>query len=90
MSGLTATDVRWYDWIEEACAAVGIEPESVDVPGIHDLTRVIAHGFERPMAPVGAYILGVAVGHLEEQGRPVDMESLCRAIEMTIPHGEQE
>lgn len=90
MTGLTATDVRWYDWIEEACAAVGIEPESVDVPGIHDLTRVIAHGFERPMAPVGAYILGVAVGHLEEQGRPVDMESLRRAIEMTIPHGEQE
>lgn len=90
MTGLTATDVRWYDWIEEACAAVGIEPESVDVPGIHDLTRVIAHGFERPMAPVGAYILGVAVGHLEEQGRPVDMESLRRAIKMTIPHGEQE
>lgn len=90
MTRLTATDVRWYDWIEEACAAVGIEPESVDVPGIHDLTRVIAHGFERPMAPVGAYILGVAVGHLEEQGRPVDMESLRRAIEMTIPHGEQE
>lgn len=80
---------HWYDWIEEACAAVGIEPESVDVPGILAMTKVIAHGFERPMAPVGAYILGVAVGHLEEQGRPVDKESLREAIEETIPPEEK-
>lgn len=84
MSDLSAAEERWHDWVEEACAAVGIDPESVDVPGVHTLTRQIAHGFERPMAPVGAYILGVAVGHLEEQGRPVDMESLRRAIAATI------
>ncbi len=81
---------HWYDWIEEACAAVGIDPESVDVPGVLAMTKVIAHGFERPMAPVGAYILGVAVGRLEEQGRPVDKESLREAIEATIPHEDEE
>lgn len=90
MTDLEATTVQWHDWIEKACAAVGIDPESVDVPSIHMMTKLIAHGFERPMAPVGAYILGVAVGHLEAQGRPVDMESLRRAVESTIPPQEQE
>lgn len=84
MTDLGAEEARWADWIEDACAAVGIEPESVDVPGIHMLTRQIAHGFERPMAPVGAYVLGVAVGHLQAQGRPVDIESMRRAIAETI------
>lgn len=90
MSTRTQHDDRWYDWIEEACAAVGIEPESVDVPAILAMTKTIAHGFERPMAPVGAYILGVAVGHLEAQGRPVDKESLRQAVEGTITHRGQE
>lgn len=84
MTDLTAGEARWADWIEEACAAVGVDPEVVDVPGIHTLTRQIAHGFERPMAPVGAFVLGVAVGHLQEQGRPVDMDSMRRAIAATI------
>lgn len=87
---MSDSPAHWYDWIEEACAAVGIDPESVDVRSILAMTKVIAHGFERPMAPVGAYILGVAVGRLEEQGRPVDLESLQQAIEATIPHEEQE
>lgn len=90
MTDLGTTETRWYDWIEEACAAVGIDPESVDVPGVHALTKRIAHGFERPMAPVGAYILGVAVGRLEEQGRPVDMDAMRQAIEATITHREEE
>ena len=80
---------HWYDWIEEACAAVGIEPESVDVRAVLALTKHVAHGFERPMAPVSSYILGVAVGHLEAQGRPVDMDSLRTAIEATIPDHEE-
>ena len=54
------------------------------------MTKQIAHGFERPMAPVGAYILGVAVGHLQEQGRPVDLDSLRRAIEATTTDRQQE
>ena len=90
MSGPDETPDRWADWIEQACAAVGIDPESVDVPGVHAMTKIIAHDFERPMAPVGAYILGIAVGHLEEQGRPVDTESLRQAIETTIPDRGQE
>lgn len=90
MTDLDAVAEQWHDWIEQACAAVGVDAESVSVPAVHDMTKLIAHGFERPMAPVGAYILGLAVGHLEAQGRPVDMESLRRAIESTIPPQRQE
>ncbi|WP_435199349.1 DUF6457 domain-containing protein [Janibacter sp. GS2] len=85
-----ATRARWADWIEAACAAVGVDPEGVDVVSIHAMTKTIAHDFERPMAPVGSFILGVAVGHLEAQGRPVDMESLRQAIEETITQQGQE
>lgn len=76
---------RWADWIERACAALGLDPEAVDVRSILDTTRTIAHGFERPMAPVGAYILGLAVGRLQEQGRPVDLEALRSTLEATVP-----
>ena len=76
---------RWADWIEQACAALGLDPEAVDVRSILDMTKTIAHGFERPMAPVGAYILGLAVGRLQEQGRPVDLEALRSTIEATLP-----
>lgn len=81
---------RWSDWVEEVCAALGLDPEGVDVRGILAMTKTIAHGFERPMAPVGAYILGVAVGHLQEQGRPVDLDGLRQTIEATLPESRQE
>lgn len=90
MTDLETTRELWAEWIEEACAALGVDPESVDVVTIHAMTKTIAHGFERAMAPVGAYILGVAVGHLQEQGRPVDIDSLSRAVEATITDRDQE
>lgn len=91
MTDFEANRARWADWIESACASVGIDPESVDVVSIHAMTKTIAHGFERPMAPVGSYILGVAVGRLQEQGRPVDLDSLKQAIEATInEHGQEQ
>ncbi len=62
MSDLAAAEREWQSWIEEACAAVGVDPALVDVAGVHELTRDIAHGFSRPMAPVGAFIWGIALG----------------------------
>lgn len=90
MTDHETTRELWADWIEDACAAVGIDAESVDVVTIHAMTKKIAHGFERPMAPVGSYILGVAVGYLQAQGRPVDIESLQQAIEATITEREEQ
>ena len=60
-------------------------PGAVDVTGIHALTKDIAHGFARPMAPVGSYILGLAVGARAARGEPADPTSLAAAIASTFP-----
>ena len=81
MSDLTSAEQQWHAWIEQACAAVGTDPELVDVREIHALTKEIAHGFSRPMAPVGAYILGLAVG---AGGGAVDRAALLAALNATV------
>ena len=73
MTDLAAAEHQWQDWIREACEAVGVDPALVDVAGVHELTRDIAHGFSRPMAPVGAFIWGVALGQAASvAGTPAD------------------
>jgi hypothetical protein len=54
------------EWISVACAELGLDPATVDVRAVLDLARDVAHGVERPAAPVTAYLVGVAAG----QGRP--------------------
>ena len=62
-------DALWRPWIDRVADALGVDGAGVDVGLIHSLTRVVAHEFQRPMAPVAAYILGLAVG---THGRPAD------------------
>lgn len=52
---------EWRPFIERASAAVGVDPSLVDEDVILELTSSIAHEGVRPMAPVGAFILGLAV-----------------------------
>lgn len=52
----------WTPFVEALCAAVDVDPATVDLDVILELTRVVAHGGARPMAPVSAFILGVASG----------------------------
>ena len=85
MTDLAAAEQQWHDWVSDACAAVGVDPDAVDVTGIHGLTKEIAHGFARPMAPVGSYILGLAVGARAARGEPVDQAALAEAIRSTFP-----
>jgi hypothetical protein len=85
MTDLTAAEQHWHDWIHDACVAVEVDPAVVDVTGIHGLTKEIAHGFARPMAPVGSYILGLAVGSRGARGEPVDAAALTAAIRSTFP-----
>lgn len=87
---LTAAEQEWRHWIADACAALDVDPDAVDVTGIHALTKEIAHGFARPMAPVGSYILGLAVGARAAGGEPVDQAALAAAIRSTFPdHGPE-
>lgn len=80
MAELDPAEQRWHAWIEEACAAVGVDPEHVAVRPILALTKTIAHEFERPMAPVGAYILGLAAG---QRGTTKDLDTLVADLEAT-------
>lgn len=47
------------DWIAEVCTELDIDLD-VDVPGLLDLTRVVAHGIARPAAPLTAFLVGYA------------------------------
>lgn len=82
------TSDKWTPWINDVCTRLGVEPELVDVPLVHDLTRQIAHRYDRPMAPVGSYIMGIALGVALAQGE-ADADALlagfAEEIEQTLP-----
>ena len=85
MTDLAAAETEWHDWIRDACTVLEVDPDTVDVAGIHALTKKIAHGFARPMAPVGSYILGLAVGVRAARGEVVDPDMLTDALRSTFP-----
>nr|BFD92345.1 hypothetical protein KitaXyl93_37050 [Kitasatospora sp. Xyl93] len=47
------------DWIAEVKADLGIDLD-VDVRGLLDTARVVAHGVDRPAAPLTAFLIGYA------------------------------
>ena len=51
----------WRAFVEDACARLDLDPALVDEHAVLRLARRVAHGGARPMAPVAAYILGVAL-----------------------------
>jgi uncharacterized protein DUF6457 len=55
-------------WIDTACADLGIDRAVVDERAVLDLAREVAHQVDRPAAPVTAFLLGVAVG----SGEPLE------------------
>ncbi|WP_030527473.1 DUF6457 domain-containing protein [Phycicoccus jejuensis] len=85
MTDLTAAEQEWRAWIADACASVGVDPSDVDVTGIHGLTKDIAHNLARPMAPVGSFILGLAVGARGASGHAISQDELLEALRTTVP-----
>ncbi len=55
------------EWTAAVCAELGLDPSVASTRAVLDLAREVAHGVDRPAAPVTAYLLGVAVG----QGQPL-------------------
>lgn len=47
------------EWMAAAAAELGLDL-AVDVRGLLDMTRVVAHGVERPAAPLTAFLVGYA------------------------------
>ena len=56
------------DWLREAAAALEVSPADAAVLSedavtvLLDLARDAAHGVARPAAPLGTFVLGLAVG----------------------------
>lgn len=69
MTDLHQLDPVGSQFVERTCAALEVDAASVDIVAIHALTREVAHTIGRPLAPVSAYILGVAVGRAAAQGQ---------------------
>lgn len=74
---MTEDRSEWGPFVDRACEALGLDRGRVDIDAILDLTREIAHAGARPMAPVSAYLLGLAVG----QQPDADPEFLRRVVE---------
>jgi len=71
---------QWRPFIDAACRAVGVDPAVVDEDSVLTLTREVAHAGARPMAPVTAFVLGLAVGASPD----ADPEYLLRVIEDAV------
>lgn len=65
------------EWIEAACAELGIDLRDVHRDLVLDLARDVAHGVARPAAPLTAYLIGLAVG----RGAPM-RDAAARITEM--------
>lgn len=65
--------------VDRMCAAAGVQRTDVDVDAVLDLTRHIAHNSDRPMAPIGAFIAGLAVG-----GRGADLSTVIAELSAVV------
>lgn len=72
---------EWQAWVEQACKAVGVDPRLVDTEVVLDFTKTVAQRFVRPMAPVAAHILGLAIASHDG----VDARRLIEDLERTLP-----
>jgi hypothetical protein len=80
MTDLERTPRRWSSWVEEACAAVGVDPGEVDIVEIHRLSREVAHRLERPLAPVSTFVLGMALASHSGHDRAAIVERILDTL----------
>ncbi|NHN57359.1 molybdopterin-guanine dinucleotide biosynthesis protein A [Calidifontibacter sp. DB0510] len=89
MSETADVQQQWQAWVEQACAALDMPVDQVDVRLIHGLTKVVAHQVDRPLAPVSSYILGLAIGQRLGRGEDVTAEDR-KQLAGRIPTGERQ
>ena len=74
------------DWMDEAARALGeqeMRPEEVAI--VLRLARDVAHGVERKMAPIAAFLVGAAVGRADAAGSGHRLQELRAAVETIRP-----
>jgi hypothetical protein len=65
------------DFIEAACAELGLATTDVDTGIVLDLAREVAHNSVRPAAPISTFLLGLAVGR---GGDPAELANRLTAL----------
>ena len=69
-------------WLAEVGEALGVDPGSVDVSALLDLTRDVAHSVARPAGPLTTFLVGLAVGrHGLDRA-----EAIARVAELAARH----
>ena len=64
------------EWVAAVVADLGLQ-SGLDVSQVLDLARDVAHGVERPAAPVTTYLVGMAVAAGAD---PADVAERVRAL----------
>ncbi len=70
------------DWIDRAADALGegsLGPDEIGI--VLRLARDVAHGVERKMAPLAAFLVGAAVGRAPAEARPEALRAAAAALE---------
>ncbi|MDO5503016.1 MAG: DUF6457 domain-containing protein [Actinomycetia bacterium] len=78
---------RWAAWVQEATTSLGIDAGTVDIAAIHQLSKEVSHRLERPLVPVSAFVLGLAVGGAGVGGPLPQDEALRRLRDILPPEG---
>ena len=74
------------DWMDEAARTLGeqgLGPEETAI--VLRLARDVAHGVERKMAPIVAFLVGAAVGRADAVGSGHRLEELRAAVATIRP-----
>lgn len=77
---------EWAAFVTKSCADLDVDPDLVNVDRILELTALIAHESVRPMAPVGAFIVGLAVGR---QGTREDVARAAEVLSRSVTAAKQ-
>ncbi|MDO5533787.1 MAG: NTP transferase domain-containing protein [Propionibacteriaceae bacterium] len=78
----------WRAFVTDACAALGINADRVDEHAVLRLSRRVAHEGARPMAPVSAYVWGLALG-THPEADPDELSARLQEAIATAPIPEE-
>jgi hypothetical protein len=65
------------EWMAAVCAELGIEP--VDAKAVLDLARDVAHGIDRPAAPLTCLLVGLAATSAD------DIDAILDRVRALLP-----
>lgn len=71
----------WIPFVEHLCRELQVDPGTVDIEGLWRTTADVAREHPRPMAPVAAYILGLAAAQSPDADPAALSSRLLQAVD---------